>query len=452
MSNKNNRDNNSNTPSKPAVTTPPAPQDVTPATEAATAAPTPAEETVEATGMVVSAHSPELARATEAGVTGMVVDAPPAEPEPLSDVLNREKPFDVFAPHAFKDLAKLFPLDAQYLRKLKPVDDESLEALVARLPEGLRENFEGALEKLHPTKIGDHRQRRSSLQTYDVRLYHGTGDDPMRPMLVTEGGIYGSDGAYLAAANAELAKMHNAPEFLDAYVLAGYDVNTLWPPREKEKEAALQFGIGGPEDETKANAPICKSIDREWGDTYGSCATCTLRPFRGQGKGKEAAVDEEATYGCRSEVQLWVVTRDLSSIYRFVFSGTNAKNGRAIMKATQPWNSLHKHFFRMTTEKEVSKTDKKQRWYVVKAIARTAKDEMPSPEVAAVLAAMARQIDTGYYWPERRRIHLSEPKAIGGNTGTDGSDLLALSEGDGGSAPAPKALPPTSGAQRPNNL
>lgn len=463
MSNDKNKSNKPNTPNTVAApnaaTTPPV--EAAPTPPPAVEAPVVAEATGEvvsgeaATGIVVApAHEGVV---EEQALRGTVVAVIPDGDEPIPDVLNREKPFNIFAPGAFRDLAKLFPNDAMYLRRTQPVDDEKLEDLIAKLPDQLQSNFRDAMEKLTPMKVGDHRARRSAIQTYDVRVYHGTGDDPMRPMLVTEGGLYGSDGTYLAAANPELAEMHKAPASFDAYVLGGYDVNTLWPPREKEKEAALVFGIGGPDDDTKANAPICRSLDREWGDTYGSCASCTLRPFRGQGKGKEeAAVDEEVTYGCRSEVQLWVAPRDLSGIYRFVFAGTNAKIGRAILKKTQPWKHLHSYFFRMTTEKEVSKTDKKQRWFLVKAEERKGKDDLPQVEVTNVLAAIARKIDTEYYWPERRRIHLSVPKVIGGGTGTgsDGSDMLALSGADD----APKGLPAgtqvsaSDGASRPRNI
>lgn len=451
MSNEKNKPSKPNTPNTPAAqppAAPPPPVEVAPTPQVAVEAPVVAEASGEAVvGEMVVAPAHE-AVVEESALRGTVVAVIPEGDEPMPDVLNREKPFNIFAPGAFRELAKLFPNDAMYLRRLQPVDDEKLEDLISKLPDQLQSNFRDALEKLTPMKVGDHRARRTAIQTYDVRVYHGTGDDPMRPMLVTEGGLYGSDGTYLAAANAELAKMHGAPESFDAYVLGGYDVNTLWPPREKEKEAALAFGIGGPDDETKANAPICRSLDREWGDTYGSCSSCTLRPFRGQGKGKEeAAVDEEVTYGCRSEVQIWVAPRDLSGIYRFVFSGTNAKIGRAILKKTQPWKHLHSYFFRMTTEKEVSKTDKKQRWFLVKAEERKGKDDLPPVEVTNVLAAIARKIDTEYYWPERRRIHLSEVKTIGGKggAGSDGSDMLALSGADD----TPKGLPAPSGSGTP---
>jgi hypothetical protein len=180
------------------------------------------------------------------------------------------------------------------------------------------------------------------------------------------------------------------------------------------------------------------------GDTNGACAACPLRPF---GRGPKPEDDE-----CRTEVVIYVVPVDFSGIYRFQFSGTNTKSGKAICKKFGAWTSPWDHPFSFKTKKETSKTDKDVRWFLVEA--EPQRSVQPSPAEREFLLSLALKIDTEVYWPERRLIHLKarQAKTPEAPRRANLQGLLASAQGAAAPAQSLEAPKPLTDHSRGNNL
>ena len=420
----------------------------TPASAPAVAEAPTAPEPAQTEAPAESAPSHEGAE-SESAVSAVPPGAPPAPSSelaapapvttaiavPIADVMNPDKPLDVYKPGVFVELISLFPLDARYLKQIQPVPDEELTEALKTLPEAKRAAFQEALDRMNPVKIGSHSRRRDGLTIFDVRINHGTGNDETRPKGTPEGGLYSTDSRILATGDRDLAAALRAPELFDAYVIFDRKGNTYWPPRDEDKK-----DDGG---ETRSNAPLCRSVDAEKGDVYGSCDACPYRPFV---NGSKPGDDE-----CRGEVVMYVVPADFSGIYRFVFTGTNTKAGRSVVTKFAAWREKWDHPFAFKTKKEVDKNDSKRRWFVVEA--EPQRSVAPSPEERAFLLLLARKIDTEVYWTERRRIHLAAAKAkpIQAPQKANLSGLLASAQAGAGALPA-QAGAPLKDLSKGNNL
>ena len=376
----------------------------------------------------VGAESETAVSAVPPGVPAarVVAQAAPAVSvlgTPVPDVLNPDKPLDIYRPGVFQELVALFPNDARYLKQTEPVTDEELEDALRKLPDDKRAAFQAALKRMNPIKIGSHTRRRAGMIIFDVRVNHGTGNDETRPKSATEGALYSTDSRILATSDREVAQMLNAPEVFSAYIIFDRRGNTLWPPRDTDQ------GDSKTETESHGRAPICRSVDGEKGDVNGSCAACPVRPFVNGSK----PTDDE----CRGEIVLYVVPSDFSGLYRFVFNGTNAKAGRTLVNKFAVWGDKWDHPFSIKTKKEVDPKDAKRRWFIVEA--EPQRSVAPTAEEREFLLLLARKIDTEEYWPERRRIHLAAAKVKAPQVGAKANlqGLLASAQADAGALPAP---------------
>jgi hypothetical protein len=293
-------------------------------------------------------------------------------------------------------LLRVFPAEERSLRQIfKPVLDSDIDEALANLSEAQRENFTQAMLRMNPVKPGDHRRKASSFKVFDLRVYHGTGNDESRPKLAPVGSIYTTDGRIMAAGDPDQAALLKVPVSMECYVITFFEGNTFWPPREDS-------GVARPEGtEEIGGAPICRSVDTEVGNRYGSCGACAYRPFINNKPNRDA---------CSSQLTAIVVPRDFSGIYRLNFSGTNGKPGRMMRKKTDAgWTLLWQHPFAIGTKKEVAKDDPNKRWFVMEPSALTS--VRPTPAEEAFLLLLCRRYDTEVFWPERYHIHYEAAKA-----------------------------------------
>jgi hypothetical protein len=106
-------------------------------------------------------------------------------------------------------LLRVFPAEERSLRQIfKPVLDSDIDEALANLSEAQRENFTQAMLRMNPVKPGDHRRKASSFKVFDLRVYHGTGNDESRPKLAPVGSIYTTDGRIMAAGDPDQAALH----------------------------------------------------------------------------------------------------------------------------------------------------------------------------------------------------------------------------------------------------
>ena len=385
------------------------------------------------------------APATEASaiVPAAIVPAASLVPAPIGDYpaeLDTVLAFDAHGEHARKILLKLFPSAAKQLRSYRPVTEEEMTKMIFDLPPNLADGLTAALERMNPEMLGMHTARSIEMRLFDIKINHGTGDDPSRPKTTPVGGLYSTDGVVRATCDKDLAATWKMPETFTGYVIALVESRTLWPPRGEDSD----------ENTNKSRAPLCSSFDRQKGDTYGLCDACSHRPFQG----------EKERGDCTNEMIVFIVPEDFSGILRWSFAKTGLETGKAIQKATRAgWRSLWEKPFTFTTRKEVSKDDPGRRWYV--AVPTPSGTPTPAP-IAEALRVLARKIDTEVYWPTLRATYLraADPslRSRGGASGgeasepakkTDGTGLAALAGVAGG---APKTLPDLSGGGRSKNV
>ena len=296
----------------------------------------------------------------------------------------------------------------QYLEQVAPPAPTEIDHALAKLSDDKRKAFLGALSRMNPVKLGQHTSRRE-FTLPDIRTYHGTGNDEMRPSDCPTGGIYGTDGRLLAAPKAALANLKHNPKHaklgttVAGFVVGVHEAGTFWPPRSGN----MPEGV-----EVRANMPICRTLDRKRGDYFGSCAACTYRPFKDNKPNKEA---------CRNEDHVYFVLADFSGVYRVSFSSTSIKPGSgAIKKKSRPWDAYYSHVFELDARE---RTEGSNRWFELSAEVST---EVPDPteEEAALLNALTRQIDYEIFFPRLYALYTTEPKAS--TTQGTTSDMDAL--------------------------
>ena len=350
--------------------------------------------------------------------------APGALASPREDelaTLENDVPINVRTPEGLAALARLFPKQAKYFSMLKPASEEEGERLIQALTPEQQQAWRDGLERMQPEKIGGHSRASSGMSPFTVKIYHGTGNDPMRPELAAPGSIYSTDGRILAAASVEQARLlklagYTCTESIEFYVIGLNKINANWGGDEEEETP----GEKEKEKEKKARLPICSSLDRERGNLYGACATCDCRPFK-----------DQKPQDCRHEWRMYIVPADLSGVYRWTLAKTQTKFGAKLEQMMRPWRSFWARPWVVKTKPEV---DGDRKWFVPEF----AQGASPtSPAVSAFLKALATQVDLELYWQSVVATHrrsYAHAKAAPAPANMDA--LLARARAAQGGAPA----------------
>lgn len=295
---------------------------------------------------------------------------------------------------------------------------ESVLALVpphpgefAEITEGLpgeyQEKILAFIRKVRPKKQGVHTAREGFSPT-DVKLFHGTGTDALRPRNALPGCLYTSESKILYEGPGAQA--------IDIAVLNMFESRILWPPKE-------QGDTGG-----AAKTPLCVSFDRKKGSRYGDCKDCPNAQKRyDQG-------------GCVREVVATFVDRDLTGIYTMHFGKSSLGAGEAMMKIAMRSDEIYGRWFRMETQE---RTQGQNRWFVIKtapvADAKNPKNEYTEKVLHPLLNAFSRLIDFDYYWPGLANSYdrLENASAEAGATPAETFDEDALAGKNPGSGETP---------------
>ncbi len=318
-----------------------------------------------------------------------------------------------------KRYAESLPHMTAYLEQVAPPAPGEIQNALAALPDNKRAAFNAALARMNPVKAGQHTTRQE-FRLPEMRIYHGTGNDELRPSDCPTGGIYTTDGRVLAAPKEALANLKHNPKHaklgttVSGFVIGVHEAHTFWPPRS---------GNNPPGVEVRTNVPICRSLDRVRGDYFGSCKACVYQPFKdGKPNSKDA---------CRNEDHIYFVLSDFSGVYRFVVHGKSVKPGSAaIKKKTRPWTAYYEHAFELEAKEAKEGTD---RWFQLTASIAT---DVPDPtdQEVALLNALVRQVDYEIYLPQLHTIYTTEPKAVANAGSASDMDALLKNAGASGSA------------------
>lgn len=375
-----------------------------------------------------------VAPATPASASAPTPEAPTAPSTELATTTSSEVVVDVPTHALTKRYSEALPQLAAYVEQVAPPKSGEIQAALANLSEAKRAAFAAALARMNPVKAGQHTTRQE-FRLPEMRMFHGTGTDELRPSDCPQGGIYTTDGRILAAPKDALANLKHNPKHaklgttVTGFVIGVHEAHTFWPPRSGNLPAGVEM---------RSNMPICRSLDRKRGDYFGSCEACAHRPFK---DGKPNTKD-----ACRNEDHVYFVLSDFSGVYRFVIHGKSIKPGSAaIKKKTRPWTAYYEHAFELEAKEAKLGTD---RWFELTAsIATDVAD--PSAEEQALLDALVRQVDYEVYLPQMYAIYTTEPK-VSANAGS-ASDMDALLKNAGASAAAPTGPSGTKDVSK-NNL
>lgn len=331
------------------------------------------------------------------------------------------------------------PAKVRYLAQLRTVDSDEITRAMKKVAPEKYDNFMDALDRMNPIKQGVHTSR-GEMQIPDIKMYHGSGADPLRPGDCPVGGIYTSDGRVLAVPKAALKATQvshpNVGTTIDFTVLLIVKGNTFFLPQEGPQPVLPDWvEVRG------GKAPICRSLDRERGDTFGPCGTCTFRPFQ---KDKEEK-------GCRADYTLYVVLPDFTGIYRLNVHGSSTTPCAVFIDKKVNSSGFKFPWAKYFTVEAMYKEDGNRKWY--EFTASDSEREAPTKEESAALHKLSLKIDTEMVFPMLHRIYNADQKRADriAQTKTETANLggMAGLAGLAAGAGAPVAGPPPSAPSRP---
>lgn len=243
---------------------------------------------------------------------------------------------------------------------LKRPSPEDLGNILASLPEEQRNKMNALVKKTNPHKQGAHTTNRG-FQPTTLKLYHGVGNDPVRPPKMAPGEFYSADSQIVG-------------DKFNAVVLNFYIGRILWPPQGS----------------TDSKAPICYSADRETGSKYGSCKTCELsNKLYTQG-------------GCMLEYTFFLLDENLSSIYELKFNKSSYGAGTSLSSIITKSENLWDRWITFSSAEQTD-TTKTKRWFVQKAnplVDAKNPDKAHTPkELRPLFEALSSIIDSDVYYP-----------------------------------------------------
>jgi len=232
---------------------------------------------------------------------------------------------------------------------------ETFADAIEALPEDTKDAMGVLIRKLTTKKRGIKTVSDTNQLTI-LRMYQGSGSDPMRPEKQIPGELYTSLGV-------------NMGDSIKGIVLAVWEARAMW-------------------DDDDRGAPKCQSGDRVIGSTYGECAKCMHRPWN---NGERTA--------CQDTINVIMLLADYSDIVQVTFAKSSLKSGRQLLKFVKgtefPWDNIIK----LTTQKKTS--DEGYLWYTFQCGIAEATETEAKPVIDYISAMM----EATYMYPSIARIY-----------------------------------------------
>jgi hypothetical protein len=287
------------------------------------------------------------------------------------------------------------------LASLRNPGQEEIFAAAMRLPEPQRTSFAQFFEQMYAEKIGVHTNQ-SEFRVPDLRLFQGSGSDPIRPESAVKGCSYDSDGNIITAPSAQVARLLQVPERFNGYVIAVHATRQMWWPKDEKNEPLPLAGMKPGDSGINVNVPLCTSINREVGTRFGDCGQCQYRPFgTGQPRKNE----------CKDAWVFFVVREDFTQIYRLPIVSTSTKTGATpIISRIRPWSVPWQKSFTFET---MAQTKNNTTWFQWKTsmncTAEAPQGVVTAAEIGKVLELLARKVDAVIYYPALADLYLRAP-------------------------------------------
>lgn len=299
---------------------------------------------------------------------------------------------------ARKALAERLPdfAKAKALMLKRPTPEELMNIVMA-LPAANQEAMMNLVAKTNPEKQGLHTAS-SGFEPTVLKLYHGVGNDPVKPRQTLPGQFYSADSRVVG-------------EKFIAVPIAIYEGQILWPPQDQGKN--------------ENKAPICVSVDRKIGSKYGDCDKCPLNPQARQ----------YTQGGCMPEVTAYLLDQDMTSIYELKFVKTSFGAGKALINILKKQNQIWDRWFVFEAKERV---DGAKKWYVAQTSTPTDAAKIDSPkELHPLFAALSKIIDVDVYYKKMADNYTRSKNggAEGAETPAPAFDEKKFMAGDDSAAP-----------------
>lgn len=176
----------------------------------------------------------------------------------------------------------------------------------------------------------------------ELRLFHGTGNDPNRPERQVPGEFY-------------LTSKESVGKVFTGTLIAIWEGRTMWGDADSGESVRM---------------PICQSMDRKVGSAYGDCETCPNRPWK-----------DGQPQRCTNDVIAYMLTEDMTDIVKVRFSKTSEPAGKRLIRLLKRDQKLWMRWYTITTEQKTSEKDSSRRWYVMNVEKKSGNDdEIYTPE------------------------------------------------------------------------
>jgi len=217
----------------------------------------------------------------------------------------------------------------------------------------------------------------------ELRIYHGTGNDPNRPENQIPGHYYLT------------TKENVGPEF-EGTVVALWAGRTMWGDADAGDSVRM---------------PICNSMDRKMGSTYGECESCPHRPWKDGQKQK-----------CANDVVAFMLSKNLEDIVLVRFQKTSEPAGKQLLKFVKRSTDNWAKWYRITAEAKTNTADRNRRWYVMVV---EPEEELVPEELHPFCDLMCSMLEYTHVIPGIASVYRQAKEALDDNGGPK-------NEGDGG--------------------
>ena len=221
----------------------------------------------------------------------------------------------------------------------------------------------------------------------ELRIFHGTGNDPNRPENQIPGHYY-------------LTTKENIGEVFEGAVIALWSGRTMWGDAEAGDSVRM---------------PICNSMDRKMGATYGDCDSCPHRPWK---DGKQQK--------CANDVVAFMLAKNLQDIVLVRFQKTSEPAGKQLIKFVKRSMDNWTKWYRISAESRTSKQDRNRRWYVMVV---EPEDEYVPEELHPFCDAMCSILEATHILPGIAATYRQAQESLEENEGSAGAGSAGLTSG-----------------------
>jgi hypothetical protein len=272
---------------------------------------------------------------------------------------------------------------------------ELVDALPDDLPQ--KDALYDVLKRLDPERKGILSERAQSFHT-DLRLFHGTGNDPNRPQDLVPGEMY-----YSAGTDHKIGK-----EFIGTPLF-------IWEGREYAEKA----------EPGATPKTICLSHDRKMGTAFGECQKCHYLPWR------PGADKSEMT--CKNNISAFMLAQDGREIVLVRFARTSEGAGRQLLKFAGRTPQLWYRWYSIKPVPQVS-ADKKIRWFVYTVETVSGPEGVVPAALHPLCDAFYCAAGRDYVFPSIARCYadIGKPSADAHDPVVAGTATVATAEADKG--------------------